>query len=127
MNFEKVKKVKNSKPFTVLDCIIVAALTAILVGLIVWLFFRETPSKVVITSPDFYEELELSEDATVSLEHITVHVDGGRVWVTDADCPDKTCEHTGIITRAGQSIVCLPNGVVVSISGKSDLQWEIGR
>lgn len=127
MNFEKVKKVKNSKPFTVLDAIIVAVLALALVGVFIWLFVREKPSTVIITAHDYYRELALDSDAEVLLEHLTVHVSDGRVWVTDADCPDKTCEHTGEISRAGQTIVCLPNGVVVSITGESDLQWESGR
>lgn len=126
MNFEKVKKVKNSKPFTVLDAVIVAVIALALVGVIIWLFVREKPSTVIVTAPDFYRELSLDKDAELRLEHLTVHVSNGRVWVTDADCPDKTCEHTGEITRAGQSIVCLPSGVVVSITGISDLQWESG-
>ena len=69
----------------------------------------------------------LDEDRTVVLEHITVHIENGKVWVTDADCADKVCERTGVISRGGQSIVCLPHGVVIRIGGESDLQWELGR
>lgn len=42
--------------------------------------------------------------------------DGG-VAVTDSDCPTQDCVHTGVITRAGQSIVCLPAQVVVHLEG----------
>lgn len=71
-------------------------------------------------------ELPLGKDGDVQLEHLTVHIRGGKVWVSDADCPDKVCERTGEIGRSGQSIVCLPNGVAVRITGDGDLQWEIG-
>ena len=37
--------------------------------------------------------------------------------VTDSDCPTQDCVHTGVITRAGQSIVCLPAQVVVHLEG----------
>lgn len=42
--------------------------------------------------------------------------DGG-VAVTDSDCPTQDCVHTGVITRAGQSIACLPAQVVVHLEG----------
>ena len=39
------------------------------------------------------------------------------VRVSDSDCPGQDCVHTGAITRAGQSIVCLPAQVVISLVG----------
>jgi len=41
--------------------------------------------------------------------------DGARV--TQADCPDKTCQRTGQLTRAGESSVCLPGRVVLRLEG----------
>lgn len=127
MNFEKVKKVKHSKVFTVLDCILLVVIAAV-IGVSVWLIYR-TPDEgltVTVTAPDFKYSGSLSKDNVIELEHICVHIQNGKAWVTDADCDDKICERMGEISRAGQSIVCLPNGVVVSISGDSDLQWGVG-
>ena len=39
------------------------------------------------------------------------------VHVSDSDCPGQDCVHTGAISRAGQSIVCLPAQVVVYLEG----------
>lgn len=39
------------------------------------------------------------------------------VWVEESDCPTQDCVHTGKITRSGQSIVCLPGRVIVSLEG----------
>lgn len=39
------------------------------------------------------------------------------VRVSDSDCPEQDCVHTGAISRAGQSIVCLPAQVVVYLEG----------
>ena len=41
----------------------------------------------------------------------------GKVTVTDASCPDGICVSHGAISRPGQSIVCLPNRVVVTVTG----------
>ncbi len=39
----------------------------------------------------------------------------GRIRMLDSACPDKLCVHTGWISRPGESIVCLPNRVVIEI------------
>ncbi len=39
----------------------------------------------------------------------------GRVRMVDSACPDKLCVRTGWISRPGESIVCLPNRVVIEI------------
>lgn len=126
VNFEKVKKVKNSKAFTVVD-IIIALTIVVIIAVSAWLIFRTPPTAVVISAPGYSNSFAIDTDVTVELDCITVVIKNGEVWATDADCPDKTCERTGKISRPGQSIVCLPNGVVVSIVGKSDLQGEVGR
>ena len=40
-----------------------------------------------------------------------------EVWVESSDCPTQDCVHTGHISRSGQSIVCLPARVIVSLEG----------
>ena len=39
------------------------------------------------------------------------------VTVTQSDCPTQDCVHTGIITRSGQSIVCLPARIIIALEG----------
>ena len=49
------------------------------------------------------------------------------VRVSDSDCPGQDCVHTGPISRAGQSIVCLPAQVVISLVGAaSDVDAVLG-
>ena len=47
----------------------------------------------------------------------TVVIRGGTARVTEANCPDKVCVHTGEIRYTGQTIVCLPHKLVVKIEG----------
>lgn len=45
----------------------------------------------------------------------------GEAWIESASCPDGICVRTGRISKNGQSIICLPNKVVVEIvSDKTD-------
>ena len=46
-----------------------------------------------------------------------VSVDYGRVAVVESDCPSQDCVHTGWCSHAGQSIICLPNGVEIRLVG----------
>ncbi len=126
MNLDAVKKVKHSKPFTVSDAVVTAVLL-VAIGVCAWLAYRVPAQTVVITAPGYEQSFPLDRDAEIELEHLTVHIQGGKVWVSDSDCADKTCVLTGKIKSGGQSIVCLPSGVVITIDGSSDIQWELGR
>lgn len=41
----------------------------------------------------------------------------GEAWVEEASCPDGLCIGMGHIRKVGQSIICLPNKVVIEIVG----------
>ena len=65
----------------------------------------------------------LMEELTVPVEgtyHLTVTLNKTGVRVSESDCPGQDCVHTGVITRAGQSIVCLPARIVVELVGAAD-------
>lgn len=64
----------------------------------------------------------LTEEKKITIDgqyHLTVTLTKDGVSVTESDCPGQDCVHTGRITRAGQSIVCLPEQVVVTLEGKT--------
>ena len=61
----------------------------------------------------------LSRDGVYPIgETNTITVSDGEVRMTHADCPDQICVKTGSISRSGQSIVCAPNRVVVTVTGE---------
>lgn len=41
----------------------------------------------------------------------------GMADITQADCPDKLCVGQSAISRKGESLVCLPNRLIVVIEG----------
>jgi hypothetical protein len=73
-------------------------------------------------SLDDDREFEVSRDGSYNL----IEVSGGRIRVAEADCPDKTCVHTGAKGRAGDLIVCLPNRLQIKIHGGSGNEPENG-
>ena len=46
-----------------------------------------------------------------------VRISGGKVSVTAASCRNQVCTEHVSISKAGESIVCLPNRLVVTIEG----------
>lgn len=50
-----------------------------------------------------------------------IEVDGARVHVLQAPCPNQLCVRQGWIARAGESLVCVPGEVVVRIEGAAPL------
>lgn len=76
-------------------------------------------------------ELPLSEDAR---QEIKTEGDGvnllvirdGRAYITEANCPDKICvkSYADGICYDGETIVCLPHKLVVSIQGGEEAEID---
>jgi heptaprenyl diphosphate synthase len=64
--------------------------------------------------------LDLRQDRSYQLAHMQIEVRGGAVRVTESDCPDQVCVHTGWISRPGGVIVCAPNRTVIRLTGGPD-------
>lgn len=109
--------------FRIWDVALIVLLLA-LVGLT--LYFALIPSSGeeadIYLNGEKVATLPLSVDAEWHNEHVRVVVSDGTVQVSESDCPDKICVERGAISRAGESVVCLPNRVVVVISGKGEVE-----
>ena len=58
-------------------------------------------------------EVEVSRDGHLNI----VSIKDKKVHMEYSDCRNQICVHTGEITRPGDTIVCLPNYVIVEITG----------
>jgi len=110
----------------VLDFIIIAAVCAVALSLFALPFLRPAGSTVKVSIREgskttVFRECELSEDQSFELENnginLKVVIEGGEVFVSHSDCEDRVCINSGRISKAGQSIICAPAGVVISVSG----------
>lgn len=50
-------------------------------------------------------------------------IDNGKVFVSEADCPDRLCVNYQPISKLNDSIYCLPNRLVIELLN-NDLQGE---
>ncbi|MBQ0041582.1 MAG: NusG domain II-containing protein [Clostridiales bacterium] len=69
-----------------------------------------------------YAKYSLFEDRSVTIEgkHSTniVTIKGGQVWMEESTCKNQVCVRHSKISAGGESIICLPNRVVVRVEGK---------
>lgn len=72
----------------------------------------------------FSSSTEETIDLKTDLGENIVKISKGVVRILDADCPDKLCIKEGSISNPGQSLVCLPNKVVVEIKGIKDAETD---
>ena len=106
--------------------LILIVIAAAVIGTAMWFMRNSKQADKVTIKVDgnvIYSEA-LSRDNEINVDgfdggHNTVVIKGGKVSVTDADCPDKVCMNTGEIDSVGQTIVCMPHRVVVEIEGSA--------
>ena len=105
-----------------LDIIIVAAiLLASLVLLLVMTLTKEEGSVVVVEIDGAtVATYSLGENGEYSLNGGTnvLVIENGKAYLNYSNCPDHTCERTGKIQYVGQSIICLPNKIAITIKGE---------
>ncbi|HAD19883.1 MAG TPA: hypothetical protein DCF42_05740 [Lachnospiraceae bacterium] len=110
------------------DLILILILLAICLSVFgVWkIRHRASGAQAVVTvDGKVYGTYRLSESRTIPIRiHGTtanvLQISDGYAKMIEADCPDKLCVHQGKIHAKGETIVCLPNKVVVSIRGGED-------
>lgn len=84
---------------------------------------NSTGDKVVIESGgELYATYSLLEDRTIVVSATgsgenTVEIRDGEVAVTGGSCKNQVCVKHGAISHSGESIICLPNRLVVRIEG----------
>lgn len=104
------------------DILLIVAL--LLLAGSVWLaarFLRQEGAVVEVRAGEVTETFPLGEDREYTVEdgdhRNTIVIRNGRVCMESANCPDQICVRTGWIEYEGETIVCLPHKIVVSLNG----------
>ena len=115
-----MKRSPKLKP-TKWDALVVLAVLLLTLGLGARPYFAAKSAGELTISIAIVERCALSNYEGSTYESrgytLTVAVENGAVRVSESDCPNQDCVHSGAISRAGQSIVCLPARVAVTLEG----------
>ncbi len=121
MNSRENKKNHNLRNDIIL---ITAVILAAVIGIIYLNFFRSPGDSVTVTvDGEVYGVFSLSENTAEDIytgennENLNrLVISDGKAFMETASCPDGICVSHKSIFRDGESIVCLPNRVVVTVT-----------
>ena len=106
------------------DIIFVASLliVSLLVLLVVSLTKKEGAYLEVKLDGNVVATYSLATDGVYELNGGTniLTVKDGVAYMSYSTCPDHVCENTGKVKYVGQTIVCLPNLLTITVIGESD-------
>lgn len=90
---------------------------------------KDTEIEVPAPSGTEYDDphghaLSADDDSTHYTYYNIVVINGGEVSVSASSCKNQVCVRHGSISGIGQSIVCLPNRMIVTIEDKSGGEYD---
>lgn len=113
---------KNNRRHLRNDIILVAALLLLATLGALYLFLLRDPGAYIKVTVDgkLYGYYALAEDheediCTDQTQHNRLVIRDGKASVETATCPDGICVSHRAIFREGESIVCLPHKVVITV------------
>lgn len=121
--FKEIIK-KHRLSIIVVASLLLLSLTALLIFSLTRVEGADVPTAAVEITVDgeIVATYSLFDDGTYVLNGGTnaIVIEDARVYMIHSECPDHTCERTGKIKYVGQSIICLPNKLSVTIVGESE-------
>lgn len=73
----------------------------------------------VTVNGELFGVYKLDNDAVIDINGKNVlFIKDGKAYMDSADCPNLTCVRHAPVFKSGQSIICLPNRVVVTVIEK---------
>lgn len=68
----------------------------------------------------------LNEDQEIKINNGSniLQIRNGKAKMIEADCPDQLCVHQKAISASGESIICLPNRVIVQVESKVNSELD---
>lgn len=114
------------------DFLIIAAVAVIVGVLSFFLYYVNSDSGNTVTvekDGEIIETLSLNEDCEKQYdfngETNTLLIKDGKATVTEANCPDGICAEHKPINRSGESIICLPHKLVITVRNDKSSKNEI--
>ncbi|MDD7351440.1 MAG: NusG domain II-containing protein [Clostridia bacterium] len=151
---DKIDKINNIKPFRLADVIVYIVLAVLIVALLLAFCLPRQDSSLrgveVTVNGEIVAEYYFEDDSLVTAAvvdsrregdkyYLTVHTDQPngynlvvidvtehKAWVQEADCSSSAeCTQMKAITKAGDSIICIPHALVVQGVGDGEAREPI--
>lgn len=105
-----------------IDIIVVASLLllSLIVLLVIGLTRKDGAYAEVTADGEVIASYPLSADGEYVLNGGTniLTIKDGTAYMSYSSCPDHVCENTGKVRYVGETIICLPNKLTVTVKGE---------
>ena len=112
----------NKKLIKIFICVFLVFLFAIVV---LNSMQPEKPIAIITVNGEKIKSVDLSKNDVFYIKTEfgtnTVVVENEKIYVKDASCPDGVCIRHGVLHNKYDSIVCLPNKLVIEYENKSEV------
>ncbi|MBQ9391260.1 MAG: NusG domain II-containing protein [Lachnospiraceae bacterium] len=114
------------------DIILIISLLFIgIIALVIWHFLYSDDGKYVTIEQrnELIGTYPLNVDKEIEIEHRDkvvnkIIIKDGYCYMEEAECPDHLCIKQGKVNKSGQTIVCLPNRVVVTVVDSNNSDYD---
>lgn len=121
-----IENIKSGKPFFIFDIIVYVFVLALAVTAIILIFKPQGSYVKVTVSGEVVDEFDLFQtiDKTYELKtgKMRLIISDGKVWIEESTCPEHICKHIGKISKAGEKIICIPNSMIIEVTGESEVE-----
>lgn len=122
LSMKKISIAKKTKNDIILTASIL--IVAVLVFFIISLISKEGNFVKIEKNGKVIGKYSLLEDRTVEISDETGYnlliIENGKVYISEASCPDKLCVKQGKVSTDGKALVCLPNKTVITVYSDRD-------
>ncbi len=114
------------------DIILIISLLFIgIIALVIWHFIYSDDGKYVTIEQrnELIGTYPLNVDKEIEIEYRgkvvnKIIIKDGYCYMEEAECPDHLCIKQGKVNKSGQTIVCLPNRVVVTVVDSDNSDYD---
>ena len=116
------------------DVIFISFLAIFCIAVCVWVYKGgavEGSNIMITVDGKEYGTYSLLQEQTITIDEgdaiNIIEIKGGKAYMKDASCPDQLCVDQNDISYDKESIICLPNKVVITVISdvESDLDGVI--
>ena len=106
------------------DIILIAVIIAasVIAAFIAFTTSHEGSTVVITVSGEEYGRYPIDTDRVITVDTDSgineITINNGEAYVSYADCPQGICAHHKPVSRSGESIICVPHEVVISIESE---------
>ena len=85
----------------------------------------ESAKAEITIDGELYGTYPLAYEQTIAVSDTNqLTIKDGKAKMIHADCPDQLCVNQKAISKDGESIICLPNKVVITIVGGDESEVD---